>query len=134
MQLLWRLHLSQAVEALRRRRRTRRRRRKTWFDKDGNLLSVDKYTPVYDEPYVSDQIAKGNVSGTAEDACHLTVIFNPAREDQEVQEFDIVKGTLVNVTSNEDYSLYSSGDCTEKIDTIDTNADETTVYVMRNGQ
>ena len=51
-----------------------------------------------------------------------------------MQEFDIVKGTLVNVTSNEDYSLYSSGDCTEKIDTIDTNADETTVYVMRNGQ
>ena len=107
-------------------------REDTWYDEEDNLLSVDKYTPVYDEPHVSDQVAKGMVSDSAEDVCDLTVVFNPNKENMETQEFKIAKGTIVNVISNSNYTLYSSDSCTsnDMIDTIDTDKDESVIYVL----
>ena len=106
-------------------------REDTWYDEENNLISVDKYTPVYDEPYVSDGVARLHVTD-GEDICDLTVVFNPNKENTDVQEFKIAKGTIANIVSNSNYTLYSSESCTDAdlIDTIDTDKDENTVYVL----
>lgn len=105
-------------------------REDTWYDSDGTLLSVDKYTPLYDEPYVSNQVARSAVTD-AEDTCDLTVVFNPNEDNEEVQKFTIAKGTLVNVVSeNNNYTFYDTADCTEMIDTINTEVDQQTIYVQ----
>ena len=105
-------------------------REDSWYDEAGSLLSVDKYTPVYDEPYVSDGVARIAVTD-AEDICELTVVFWPGQEKEETQTFRIAKGTYASVVSNTDHALYSDPDCTETIDEISTQADQVTVYVQQ---
>ena len=103
-------------------------REDSWYDEAGTLLSVDKYTPVYDEPYVSDGVARISVSD-AEDSCELTVVFWPGQEKEETQTFRVAKGTYVSVVSNTEYTLYSDPDCTKPMDEIRTQEDQVTVYV-----
>lgn len=103
-------------------------REDSWYDEAGTLLSVDKYTPVYDEPYVSDGVARISVSD-AEDSCELTVVFWPGQEKEETQTFRVAKGTYVSVVSNTEYTLYSDPDCTKTMDEIRTQEDQVTVYV-----
>lgn len=102
-------------------------REDSWYDEEGTLLSVDKFTPVYDEPYVSDGVARIAVTD-AEDICELTVVFRPGQEE-EIQTFRVAKGTYASVVSNTDYTLYSDPDCTNMINEISTQEDQMTVYV-----
>ena len=104
-------------------------REDSWYDAEGTLISVDKYTPIYDEPYISDQIAKGAVTNVDEELCNLTIVFRPNQENEEVQQFHVAKGTLVSVVSNHDYTLYQDAECTDRIDSINTDTDNTTIYV-----
>lgn len=104
-------------------------REDSWYDEAGTLLSVDKYTPLYDEPYVSNGVARLSVTdGT--DMCELTVVFAPGQEKEETQTFRIVKGTYVNIANSSDYTLYSDPECTEMIDEIPTQADQVTIYAQ----
>lgn len=64
-----------------------------------------------------------------EELCNLTIVFRPNQENEEVQQFHVVKGTLVSVVSNHDYTLYQDAECTDRIDSINTDTDNTTIYV-----
>ena len=103
-------------------------REDSWYDETGTLLSVDEYTPLYDEPYVSDGVARLGVMD-GEDMCDMTAVFNPGTGSEETQTFRIVKGTLVNVVSNDNYTLYTDPECTDLMDEIRTQADQLTFYV-----
>lgn len=103
-------------------------REDSWYDETGTLISVDEYTPLYDEPYVSDGVAHLSVTD-GEDMCELTAVFDPGQENEETQTFRIVKGTFVNIVSNDNYTLYSDPECTDLMDEIHTQADQVTVYI-----
>ena len=103
-------------------------REDSWYDETGTLLSVDEYTPLYDEPYVSDGVARLGVTD-GEDMCDLTAVFDPGTGSEETQAFRIAKGTLVNVVSNDNYTLYSDPECKDLMDEISTQADQVTVYI-----
>ena len=107
-------------------------REDSWYDEAGNLLSMDRYTPVYDEPHVSDGVARLSVMN-GENTCELTAVFNPGTDNEDTQTFCIAKGTFVNVVSNNNYSLYSDPGCTDLMDEIRTEADRLTVYVKMEG-
>ena len=107
-------------------------REDSWYDEEGTLLSIDRYTPIYDEPHISDQVAKGAVTNMDEPLCDLKVVFYPNQEQEQTQEFKVVKGTLVNVVSNHSYTLYSDAECTDMIDEINTDTDSATIYVSFN--
>ena len=67
---------------------------------------------------------------TKEDACHLTIVYNPGTAEEEVQTFDIRKGTGVRAPWHDGYTRYADRECTEKIDgQIDTNMDAVTIYM-----
>lgn len=104
-------------------------REDSWYDENGTLLSIDKYTPVYDEPHVSDSVARIAVTD-AEDMCELTVVFYPGQEREETQTFRVAKGTYVSVVNNTEHVLYSDPDCTNMISEISTQSDQVTIYVQ----
>lgn len=100
----------------------------TWYSGEGEILSVDQYRPVYDEPYVTDQRSMLDIT-TAEDVCYLTVVIDPAGDHMEVNPYQFRKGTVVIFQSEKDFTMYSDEECTQEITEIDTTVDEDTVFI-----
>ena len=61
---------------------------------------------------------------TDDNACAVTVVFNPGEADEETQTFQIVKGTSLSVEGE----TFSDAACSQGLYDFDTTADSLTVY------
>lgn len=101
---------------------------RTWYSGEGEILNVERYTPVYDEPYKTEQRSMLDIT-SAEDLCYLTVVIDPAGDHMEVNPYQFRKGTEVIFQSEKEFTMYSDEECTQEITEIDTTVDEDTVFI-----
>lgn len=97
-----------------------------WYTSEGEKLSVDRYRPVYDEPYEDENTAMKMVT-EGNDLCHLTVVLESGEQEEKVSEYDVRKGTMIFFESRKPYTVSSSGDMIVEISEISTNEDEVTI-------
>ncbi len=97
-----------------------------WYTSEGEKLSVDRYSPVYDEPYEDENTAMKMVT-EGDDLCHLTVVLEAGEQEEKVSEYDVRKGTMIFFESRKPYTVSSSGDMIVEISEISTNEDEVTI-------
>lgn len=64
---------------------------------------------------------------TETDPCALTAVFNPGKDTEESQYFEIKKGT--SVFGYGAYAIYEDEACTKELDTVDTTGDAVTIYL-----
>ena len=100
----------------------------TWYNGEGEVRSVDRYTLVYDKPYKEAQQAMLDIT-SAEDLCYLTIVVDPAGDNMEVNSYQFRKGTDVTFRSEKEFTMYSDEECTQEITYIDTSVDEDTVFI-----
>ncbi len=64
---------------------------------------------------------------TDTDPCALTAVFNPGKDTEESQYFEIKKGTAVFGYGA--YAVYEDEACTKELDTVDTTGNAVTIYL-----
>lgn len=99
---------------------------------EASVLGTTVYDWSYDESYLPDKELAAEAFNSDE-ACALTLVYNPGAADEETQEISIKRGTYVTFVSSTGSLLYADAALTQPIDdtvSIDTNGEEMTVYVV----
>lgn len=105
----------------------------SYDDDDGNTTSGESnllYSYSYGEDEeIAEMTSAADAAWADDDSCVASIIINPGTEAETTQTFSLKKGaTIYDVGYTELYNLYSDANLTEMIDSIDTEADEVTVY------
>ncbi len=91
------------------------------------------YSFEYGADAASSDIPNGADSVLTEtDPCALTAVFDPGKDTEESQYFEIKKGTAV--LGYGAYAIYEDEACTKELDTVDTTGDAVTVYLAEKAE
>lgn len=99
---------------------------------EASVLGTTVYDWSYDESYAPEKELAVEAFNSDE-ACALTLVYNPSAADEETQEISIKRGTYVTFVSSTGSLLYADAELTQPLDDtlpIDTNGEEMTVYVV----
>lgn len=108
----------------------------TDYSKDESGTVSELGTTLYDWSYSESYAPEKELAATAfnsDDACDLTLIYNPGAADEETQHFSVKRGTYVTFVNSTGSLLYADAELTQPIDDtqpIDTNSASTTVYAV----
>ncbi len=102
-------------------------------DAEPTLFGTQLYSYEYNADVDSADIPNGADSILTEtDPCALTAVFDPGKDTEESQYFEIKKGT--GVISYGAYVIYEDEACTKELDTVDTTGDAVTVYLAEQAE
>lgn len=99
---------------------------------EASVLGTTLYDWSYGESYLPDKELAAEAFNSDE-ACALTLVYNPGAADEETQEISIKRGTYVTFVSSTGNQLYADAELTKTLDDtlpIDTNGESMTVYVV----
>lgn len=97
-------------------------------DTEPTCFGKQLYSYEYDADVKSSDIPSGADSILTEtDPCKLTAVFNPGKDTEESQYFEIKKGT--DVIGYGAYAIYEDEACTKELETVDTTGDAVTIYL-----
>lgn len=99
---------------------------------EASVLGTTVYDWSYDESYLPDKELAAEAFNSDE-ACALTLVYNPGAADEETQEISIKRGTYVTFVSSTGNQLYADAELTKTLDDtlpIDTSGESMTVYVV----
>ena len=99
---------------------------------DAAAADTTRWNWTYDGDYKMDWSYPNIGRISADDACELTLVIDPGKEDQEIQHFSAAKGTTVNFEPEEPYTLYLDEALTKEAPSyfMDTNRDSVTYYAV----
>lgn len=100
----------------------------TFYDA-GEPVSFAQTFVTYSEPYITEAEGWGIISG-GEDRCELTVVFNPGKDNEEIQTVNLAKDVSVRLSLGNVEEMYSDAECKTLIDSIDLSQDSATVYAV----
>ena len=100
---------------------------------DAAVTDTTRWNWTYDGNYKMDWSYPNIGRISADDACELTLVIDPGKEDQEIQHFSAAKGTTVTFEPEEPYTLYLDEALTKEAPSyfMDTNRDSVTYYAVR---
>ena len=100
---------------------------------DAAVTDTTRWNWTYDRDYKMDWSYPNIGRISADDACELTLVIDPGKEDQEIQHFSAAKGTTVTFEPEEPYTLYLDEALTKEAPSyfMDTNRDSVTYYAVR---
>lgn len=100
---------------------------------DAAVTDTTRWNWTYDGDYKMDWSYPNIGRISADDACELTLVIDPGKEEQEIQHFGIAKGTTVTFEPEEPYTLYLDEALTKEAPSyfMDTNRDSVTYYAVR---
>ena len=99
---------------------------------EASVLGTTVYDWSYDESYAPEKELAAEAFNSDE-ACALTLVYNPGAADEETQEISIKRGTYVTFVSSTGNQLYADAELTKTLDDtlpIDTSGESMTVYVV----
>ena len=99
---------------------------------EASVLGTTLYDWSYGESYLPDKELAAEAFNSDE-ACALTLVYNPGAADEETQEISIKRGTYVTFVSSTGNQLYADAELTKTLDDtlpIDTSGESMTVYVV----
>lgn len=99
---------------------------------EASVLGTTLYDWSYGESYLPDKELAAEAFNSDE-ACALTLVYNPGAADEKTQEISIKRGTYVTFVSSTGNQLYADAELTKTLDDtlpIDTNGESMTVYVV----
>ncbi len=99
---------------------------------EASVLGTTVYDWSYDESYAPEKELAAEAFNSDE-ACALTLVYNPGVADEETQEISIKRGTYVTFVSSTGNQLYADAELTQPLDdtvSIDTSGESMTVYVV----
>ena len=99
---------------------------------EASVLGTTVYDWSYDESYAPEKELAVEAFNSDE-ACALTLVYNPSAADEETQEISIKRGTYVTFISSTGSLLYADAELTQPLDDtlpIDTSGESMTVYVV----
>lgn len=99
---------------------------------EASVLGTTVYDWSYDESYAPEKELAAEAFNSDE-ACALTLVYNPGAADEETQEISIKRGTYVTFVSSTGNQLYADAELTQPLDDtlpIDTSGESMTVYVV----
>ena len=99
---------------------------------DASVTGTTRWNWTYDGAYKMDWSYPNIGRIPADDACELTLVIDPGKEDQEIQHFGVAKGTTVTFEPEEPYTLYLDEALTKEAPSyfMDTNRDSVTYYAV----
>ena len=99
---------------------------------DAAVTDTTRWNWTYDGDYKMDWSYPNIGRISADDACELTLVIDPGKEEQEIQHFGIAKGTTVTFEPEEPYTLYLDEALTKEAPSyfMDTNRDSVTYYAV----
>ena len=99
---------------------------------DAAVTDTTRWNWTYDGDYKMDWSYPNIGRISADDACELTLVIDPGKEDQEIQHFSAAKGTTVTFEPEEPYTLYLDEALTKEAPSyfMDTNRDSVTYYAV----
>ena len=100
---------------------------------DAAVTDTTRWNWTYDGDYKMDWSYPNIGRISADDACELTLVIDPGKEEQEIQHFSAAKGTTVTFEPEEPYTLYLDEALTKEAPSyfMDTNRDSVTYYAVR---
>lgn len=94
----------------------------------GEKLMVTRSNVIYDAEREMSPDAALAVLDSA-NPCRLTVVIDPGQADEEIQRFQVGRDVLVSFYSQRAWEMFSDRDCTQPLEEINVDQDETTVYI-----
>ena len=100
---------------------------------DAAVTDTTRWNWTYDGDYKMDWSYPNIGRISSDNACELTLVIDPGKEDQEIQHFGVAKGTTVSFEAEEPYTLYLDEALTKEAPSyfMDTNRDSVTYYAVR---
>ena len=88
----------------------------------------------YDGDYRMDWEYPHFGGNDADNTCELTIVIDPGRTDEEIQNFGVAQGTMEDFDSETPYTVYMDEALTEEAPSciMDTNRDRVTYYIALN--